>query len=123
MSVTRTPGTALPAVVVKAVNSQAGMVGSIHDDAKAQEMGYRGGLVGGSMVMGYMSRLMGETFGERWATDGTMQAHLRRPLYEGDDARVEGTVTGVADGRVEVELRVIDPEGKVCAVASASCRQ
>lgn len=113
----------MPTVIVRAVNSQASMAGSIHDDEKAREMGYRGGLVGGSMIMGYMSRLMSETFGERWASDGTMKAQLRRPLYEGDDARVEGTVTGVADGRISVELRVLDPDGKVCAVADASCRE
>jgi len=113
----------LPTLRIHAINSASQSAGSIHDDAKAKEMGYRGGLVPGVTIMGYMSRIMRENFNSSWLSDGTFHGLLRRPVYEGDEVRVEGSASAPdADGRVSVDIEVIDPEGNVCARASATCR-
>ena len=113
----------LPTLRIKAINSASQSAGSIHDDAKAQEMGYRGGLVPGVTIMGYMSRIMTENFPSGWRRDGTFHGLLRRPVYEGDEVTVEGSASSPdVEGRLSVEIRVIDPDGNVCARANATCR-
>jgi acyl dehydratase len=113
----------LTPIRVRAVNSASGSRGSIHDDAKAREMGYRGGLVPGVTVLGYLARMMQANFGAAWQADATLDARLRRPVYEGDEVTVEGTVEPADDPtRVRVDLRVIDPRGELCAAGTAVCR-
>lgn len=113
----------LPSLRIRAVNSAYSSAGSIHDDAKAREMGYRGGLVPGVTIMGYMSRIMNENFSSTWMASSTFHGLLRRPVYEGDVVTVEGVVSVPdTEGRVGVEIKVIDPEGNVCARATATCR-
>lgn len=111
---------------IHAVNSAAASKGSIHDDEKAKKMGFAGGFVPGVTVLAYMSRLMHESFGDAWLSHGAFDGRLRRPVYEGAEVTVEGTVIEAPSaengGRVQVELRVLDPEGTVAAFASASCR-
>lgn len=106
------------------VNHSANSKGSIHDDEKAREMGYRGGLVGGSTILAYMSRLMFTTFGDAWLAGSTFTGRLRRPVYEGAEVTVEGTIVeepSAANGqRVIVELRVLNPDGEVAALGQAS---
>lgn len=117
--------TALPPIRLMPINSSADSKGSIHDDEKAREMGYKGGLVGGSTILAYMSRLMHQSFGEAWFSDSTLSGRLRRPMYEGGEVTVEGTIVEApseANGhRVTVELRVLTPEGEAAAVGQGSC--
>ena len=126
MQTRTTSGTRLPAARIHTVNSASGSKGSIHDDEKAQELGYAGGFVPGSTVLGYMMRVMHETFGEAWLTSGEFNGRLRAPTYADVDVTVEGTIveepSAENGGRVGVELRVLDPDGNVTALASASCK-
>ena len=119
-------GTRLPSITIRTVNNAAQVKGSIHDDEKARQMGYEGGFVGGVSVLGYMMRLMHETFGEAWLASGQFNGRLRQPLYAGVEATVEGSVVAEPSprngGRVAVELKVLDPKGTAVAFASASCR-
>jgi hypothetical protein len=126
MQSTLTAGARLPAIPIRTVNLAAQSKGSIHDDEKAREMGYEGGFVGGITVLGYMMRLMHETFGRPWLESGSFNGRLRQPLYAGVEATVEGTIveepSATNGGRVTVELRVLDPNGAVAAIASAGCK-
>lgn len=118
-------GAVLPALHIPTVNSAAGSKGSIHDDEKAREMGYAGGFVPGTTVLGYMTRLMREAFGAEFLRTGAFEGRLRRPTYAGVAITVEGTITEQPSpangGRVVVALRVLDPEGQTTASATASC--
>ncbi|HJM74510.1 MAG TPA: hypothetical protein QGI71_01405 [Dehalococcoidia bacterium] len=123
MSTSQGDSSELPSIRIRAINSASESRGSIHDDEKAREMGYRGGLVPGVTVLGYMSRMMREHFGDAWTADGSFSALIRRPVYEGDEISVEGRASTPGSGdRVSVSLRVLDSEGSVCATAEASCR-
>lgn len=119
-------GTLLPTIRVGTINSASDARGSIHDDEKAREMGYAGGFVPGVTVLGYMLRLMHENFGEDWLTSGRFTGRLRRPTYAGVEVTVDGRVvqppSPESDGRVTVDLRVLDPDGVVTATGTASCR-
>lgn len=123
MSPTTAENRELPVLRIRAINSASESAGSIHDDAKAREMGYRGGLVPGVTIMGYMSRIMNENFPSGWVAGSTFHGLLRRPVYEGDEVRVEGSASPIdQEGRVAVEIRVLDPKGDICATAKATCR-
>ncbi|HVC31214.1 MAG TPA: hypothetical protein VND24_08500 [Steroidobacteraceae bacterium] len=119
-------GAELPAIRVRTVNSASESKGSIHDDEKAREMGYAGGFVPGPTVLGYMLRLLRESFGEDWLRGGEFEGRLRRPTYAGIAVTVEGSVVEEPSAenaeRITVELRVRDPEGAVTASGKASCR-
>ena len=120
-----TAGTPLPAIRIATVNTSSGAKGSIHDDDTARQMGYAGGFVPGVTVMGYMARLMNEVFGTAWLRTGRFDSRLRLPTYAGIDVTVEGTVveepSSANGGRVTVELRVLDPDGRTTSFATASC--
>ena len=124
MTTAMQPGSRLKSFTIKPVNTAAQSKGSIHDDEKAREMGYAGGFVPGTTVLGLMSRLMHESFGDSWLQSASFNGRLRRPVYEGAEVRVEGVVTSGpdADGIVGVDLRVVDADGAVLAEAKASCR-
>lgn len=126
MAASMTAGSELPAIRIYTVNSASESKGSIHDDEKAREMGYAGGFVPGPTVLGYMLRLLQESFGEDWLAGGEFEGRLRRPTYAGAEVEVAGTVVeepSAENGeRITVELRVLDPEGAVTASGRASCR-
>ena len=126
MSLPITKDASLPTLTINPINSAANSRGSIHDDEKAREMGYRGGFIPGTTVLGYMSRLMQEAYGQHWQSGSTFNGRLRRPLYEGQPATVTGAViedaTEANGNTVTVELKVIDGEGTVVAFAEATCK-
>jgi acyl dehydratase len=126
MTAPTTTGAKLETRTIYTVNASRESKGSIHDDEKAREMGYAGGFVGGVTVLGYMMRLMHENFGQAWLASGHFSGRLRQPTYADVDVTVEGTVveepSAANDGRVTVELRVLDQNGVVTAFASASCK-
>jgi hypothetical protein len=98
-------------------NRSAHATGSIHDDATATALGFRGGTVAGSIHMDQFPPLLLTAFGPRWfetgslslyfrhaTTDGEpVQALLEEPPDDGSDAQVRAWATTgdeilVADG-------------------------
>jgi hypothetical protein len=118
-------GSPLPVLRIATINSAAGSKGSIHDDEKARQMGYAGGFVPGTSVLGYMTRLMRVAFGADFLRSGVFEGRLRRPTYAGVEITVEGSIIeppSAANGqRATVALRVLDPDGQATATATASC--
>ena len=55
---------------IRAVNTAADSENKIHDDAVAAEYGFRGGLVPGVTVYGYLASAALEHFGEKWLESG-----------------------------------------------------
>lgn len=79
----------------RAVNRAHASTGSIHDDATARKLGFRGGFVGGVTIVSYVC--------EGWRRARNlplalapfrMTVDLRGPLYEGETARVRASADG-----------------------------
>lgn len=87
---------------VIAVNTAADSENKIHDDRVAAAYGFRGGLVPGVTVYGYMTLPVLEYFGERWLEHGAMSVRFKSPVYEGEEVAIEGKALN--DGRLEVSL-------------------
>jgi len=89
-------------VKIRAVNTAADSENKIHDDAVAAQYGFRGGLVPGVTVYGYLASGVIEHFGEKWLERGAMDVRFHKPVYEGEEVAVE--ICEESDSRVRAEI-------------------
>lgn len=99
---------------VRAVN-ESRSANLVHDDEFARRLGFRGGLVPGAAVYGYMAVLPEQRWGAAWRAGGTMSARFLKPFYDGEEV----TVTASGDGDA-LDLEARNPEGEVCAAGRAT---
>ena len=86
------------------VNRSRNEKGSIHDDATATKLGFRGGTVAGSIHMELFPPLLLRAFGNRWFEQGTLSTYFLNATTDREPVRafmVEPTA-GVADAQVDV---------------------
>jgi hypothetical protein len=105
----------LPICRVRAVNWATESDNKIHDDRVAAAYGFRGGLVPGVGVYGYMTVPIVE-FAPEWLERGTMQVRFYQPVYDGDQTVVRAEVSD--DGSIRVTAEQED--GTVCGIGTAS---
>jgi acyl dehydratase len=108
----------LPLHRVRAVNTVAESENKIHDDRVAAQYGFRGGLVAGSTVYGYMAAPIAASMPE-WLERGSMKLRLIEPFYDGDEVVVRTEVDAEGSIRVGAER----PDGTVCAQAAGKIRR
>lgn len=70
---------------------------SIHDDATAQKLGFKGGTIEGPTHFSQFAPLAVAAWGPRWLDGGCISAHYRAPVYEGEEARAH--MARVASGQ------------------------
>jgi acyl dehydratase len=68
-------------------NLAAGVAGSIHDDATATALGFRGGTVAGSIHMDQFPPLALQAFGRGWFEDGSLSLYFRHATTDGEPVR------------------------------------
>ncbi len=87
----------------RSVNNARNVSGSIHDDAMATKLGFRGGTVAGSIHLELFPPLLLKAFGQRWFERGTIsmyflnattdreavRAFLKEPPHDATDAQVD----------------------------------
>lgn len=112
---------------VRARNTATDSENRIHDDRTAARYGFRGGLVPGVTVYGYMTVPVVAAFGRPWLEHGAMQIKFIQPIYEGDEVIVRAatstpaTNTPATDGqRSALSVTAEREDGTVCAVATAT---
>ena len=98
---------------VSAYNSARLSANIIHSDEYARSRGFRGGLVPGTDICGYLTHPAIAHWGDDWLRQGQGSYRLLSPVYEGDQATT--TVTAATKDALEVEVAV---EGELCARAS-----
>lgn len=75
---------------------------SIHDDATAQRLGFRGGTIEGPTHFSQFAPLLEAAFGADWFVSGFISANYRQAAYEGE--RVQASLTIKAPGRGELVM-------------------
>ncbi|HVO96594.1 MAG TPA: hypothetical protein VMT15_00935 [Bryobacteraceae bacterium] len=90
-------GTSGDTFLVRAVNTATDSENQIHDDKVAAEYGFRGGLVPGVTVYGYMASALLNFVGPRWLDRGAMDVRFFEPFYEGEQVLV--SVSEEGEGR------------------------
>ena len=108
----------IPVYRVRAENIAAESENKIHDDRVAARYGFRGGLVPGVTVYGYMMVPIIEMAPE-WLERGSAQLRLIEPFYDGEEVLVRAE--SADDGSIAVKAERVD--GTVCARAVASIRE
>lgn len=73
-------------VQMLAVQDNAGHA-SIHDDATAQGIGFKGGTIEGPTHFSQFAPLAFALWGVRWITHGCLSVHYRAPVFEGEHVR------------------------------------
>src|SRR5258705_14020880 len=58
--------------------------GSIHDDATAAKLGFRGGTVAGSIHMDQYAALLVEIYGQRWFERGALSLYFLNATVDGE---------------------------------------
>jgi acyl dehydratase len=104
----------LPLYRVRAQNTAADSENKIHDDRVAGEYGFRGGLVPGVTVYGYMTAPLVE-FAPDWLERGSMQVRFLEPFYDGDEVIVRADANGDGSVRIIAERE----DGGLCGSATA----
>ena len=88
------------------------------DEAFAQKIGFPSVIAHGPLTLAFLTQALGHNFGAERVRGVTAQ--FRAPILPGDTLRVEGTVTEVAGGRANCELRVVRGEDDVVATGTGS---
>ena len=87
----------------QSVNNASKVAGSIHDDATATKLGFRGGTVAGSIHLELFPPILMKAFGKRWFERGTIsmyflnattdreavRAFIKEPPHDATDALVD----------------------------------
>ncbi len=113
-------GSLLPEHRVRASIEPADFYNRIQDDEYARRYGFRSGVVPGVFVFAYMSRPLAESFGRDWLERGSAEVRFVRPVYEGEEIRVSGSVTSVGkDGSIGVDYQAANGQGAICGIGTA----
>jgi hypothetical protein len=104
---------------VRARNTSSDSENKIHDDRVAAGFGFRGGLVPGVTVYGYMTVPLVDRYGLDYLGRGSMQVRFHRPFYEGDQVTVRAEAD-VSSRPVKVSVTAAREDGTVCATGLAT---
>jgi hypothetical protein len=99
------------------VNSAAQSRGSIHDDATASKLGFRGGTVAGSIHMDQFAPIVLQLYGDDWWKQGNMSFYFRQATVDREPVRAFGK-SGEPHGRLWME----NESGALIAEGTASCQ-
>jgi hypothetical protein len=99
------------------VNSAAQQRGSIHDDATAAKLGFRGGTVAGSIHMDQFALVVLNLYGEDWWKRGNMSFYFRQATVDREAVRAFGRA-GDPHGRLWMQ----NEAGALIAEGTASCQ-
>ena len=113
-------GSMLPEYRARAFIEPADSANRIQDDDFARRYGFRAGLVPGVSVFAYMSRPLAEHFGRDWLERGSSEVRFVRPVYEGEEIRVSGSIRSVEkDGTLALDYQAANSQGAICGIGAA----
>ncbi len=94
--------------------------GSIHEDTSAQRLGFRGGLVAGSIHSELFPPLLLKAFGQRWFERGNLSLYFLEPTLDREEVRAIVAVPPAGVSDVQVQVWAERPSGKrICEGTAA----
>ena len=91
---------------------------SIHDDATAQKLGFKGGTIEGPTHFSQFVPLCVGVWGARWLEQGCLSAHYRNACYDGD--KVRAFIAKPKDGATHTTLWMQREDGTEVLRGTAS---
>lgn len=94
--------------------------GSIHEAASAEQLGFRGGLVAGSIHSELFPPLLLRAFGQRWFEHGNLSLYFIEPTLDREEVRAIVVVPPAGASDVQVQLWAERPNGnRICEGTAA----
>ena len=78
--------------------------GSVHDDATAAKLGFRGGTVAGNIHMDQFAAVLVEVYGQAWFERGALSLYFLNATVDGEAVRVTSEVRGVRQDQIAVAM-------------------
>lgn len=91
---------------------------SIHDDATAQKLGFKGGTIEGPTHFSQFVPLCVSVWGTRWLEQGCLSAHYRNVCYDGD--KVRAFIARPRDGATQTTIWMQREDGTEVLRGTAS---
>ena len=104
----------------RSVNGSHDAKGSIHDDATASKLGFRGGTVAGSIHMELFPPLLLEAFGQRWFERGTLSTYFINATTDREAVQAYMTAPPANASDTQVDVWVNREDGMRVAEGTAS---
>ena len=101
-------------------NLFAGSAGSIHDDATATKLGFKGGMVAGSVHLDQFPPLLVRAFGDRWFESGCLSLYFRNATTDGEPVQAFVEAPPGPGDDVQVRAWMTRPDGTLVAEGTAS---
>jgi hypothetical protein len=96
-------------------NPGQGVQGSIHDDATAQQLGFRGGTIAGSIHMDQFPPVLIHSLGERWLETGNLSLYFLHATTHLEPVRCFAQLPKQGDADPQVEVWLEHEDGtRVC---------
>jgi hypothetical protein len=111
-------GAALPEYRVSAPPPAEPHENKIHQDELARTYGFKGGLVPGILVYGWMTHPVVEALGPEWLERGTFSVRFAQPIYYDEPAVVRARVAEGSPERGVIEVGAYNAEDQRCATAT-----
>lgn len=105
---------------VVAHNDAADSGNPMHDDETAQRFNFKGALVPGVTVFGYLSSALLSEFGPAWLDDGAAHVRLRQPVYAGETVTITTQYGTTPAGLPMITADALNPDGARCAILSGT---
>jgi hypothetical protein len=94
---------------------------SIHDDATAQKLGFKGGTIEGPTHFSQFAPLGERLWGQAWFESGCLSAHYRNAAFEGEE--VQAILKKPAPGQSQSEIQMVKRDGTEVLRGTASVGQ
>ena len=93
---------------------------SIHDDAAAKRLGFRGSAVAGSVHLDVFAPLLVETYGNEWFERGALSVYFHNVVVSGEPVQAVVDRPSPAGAQTSVLARRADDHGVVVCAGTAS---
>lgn len=91
---------------------------SIHDDATAQKLGFKGGTIEGPTHFSQFAPLGARLWGRAWFESGCLSAHYRSVCYEGEE--VQAILSKPLPGTRQCQIQMVKRDGTEVLRGTAS---
>ena len=115
---TLTVGAALPDFHVSASAPIEPHENKIHEDDIARQYGFKGGLVPGVTVYGWMTHPVVEALGIEWLERGEFHTRFAKPIYYEEPATIRARVASRSADAVTIDVAAHNSAGEVCGTAT-----
>jgi hypothetical protein len=90
----------------------------IHEDDLARQYGFKGGLVPGVTVYGWMTHPAVEALGIEWLERGEFHTRFAKPIYYEEPATIRARVASRSADAVTIDVAAHNSVGEVCGTAT-----